>query len=148
MMQIDEMLCFSLYSASRAMTRVYQPLLEPLGLTYPQYVVLRTLWTKDGQAVGEIGATLALESNTLTPLLKRMEVAGLIHRTRSKEDERHVLISLSGKGRLLQSRTSHIDECIISATGLSMDTATKLTSEINALSTRLSNTDPERGGSA
>lgn len=137
MLPIDQMLCFSLYSASRAMTRVYQPLLEPLGLTYPQYAVLLTLWDEDAQPVGQIGSRLSLESNTLTPLLKRMEAAGLIHRSRSKEDERQVIISLSGKGRLLQSQTSHIDGCIISATGLSLDQAIRLTSEINTLSARL-----------
>ncbi|MEO1492383.1 MAG: MarR family transcriptional regulator [Pseudomonadota bacterium] len=135
------MLCFSLYAASRAMTRVYQPLLEPLGLTYPQYVVLLALWAEDAQPVGQIGSRLGLESNTLTPLLKRMEAAGLIHRARNKDDERQVIISLSGKGRLLQSQTSHIDRCIIEASGLSLDQAIALTAEINALAARLMTPD-------
>lgn len=139
MLPIDKMLCFGLYSASRTMTRVYQPLLEPLGLTYPQYVVLLILWDEDHQAVGQIGARLSLETNTLTPLLKRMESAGLVHRKRSKEDERQVIVSLSGKGRLLQSQANHIENCIIDASGLSVDRVLDLTKEINALVERLTN---------
>lgn len=139
MHQIDQMLCFSLYSASRAMTRAYQPLLEPLGLTYPQYIVLMTLWAEDTQPVGQIGQRLALETNTLTPLLKRMETSGLIHRTRSKSDERRVIVSLSGKGRLLQSQTAHIDACITKASGLTDDQARRLTAGINTLTQSLAN---------
>lgn len=117
---LEDHLCFALYGAHQAMNAVYGPLLEPLGLTYPQYLVLIALWQKDDQTVGQLGTKLGLASNTLTPLLKRMEAAGHLDRSRSLVDERQVQITLSSAGRALETRANHIPGCILSATGLDM----------------------------
>ncbi|WP_028536910.1 MarR family winged helix-turn-helix transcriptional regulator [Paludibacterium yongneupense] len=98
-LQLDQQLCFALYAASRAMTQAYQPLLGPLELTYPQYLVMLVLWEHDGLNVKELGERLLLDSGTLTPLLKRLETAGLIERRRSQQDERQVCIRLTDDGR-------------------------------------------------
>lgn len=137
-LQISDMLCFSLYSASHAMTHLYRPLLAPLGLTYPQYLVLVALWAEDGQNLRQLGATLELESNTLTPLLKRMEEAGLITRTRSREDERMVLVSLTENGRALQADSERITRCVLEASGLSIPEVIELRRKITALKQALS----------
>ncbi|KUF09506.1 MarR family winged helix-turn-helix transcriptional regulator [Pseudoponticoccus marisrubri] len=139
----DTFLCFSLASAARAMNRVYAPLLEPLGLTYPQYMVLVALWARDAQPVGAIGAQLALETNTLTPLLKRMSEAGLVTRTRSAADERQVIVTLTGRGRALQEAAAHIPDAILAATGLPADEAAALTRQVNALRDRLAAVDTD-----
>jgi DNA-binding MarR family transcriptional regulator len=136
---LESYLCFGLYSASRAMAKTYQSLLEPLGLTYSQYIVLVSLWDKDNRRVGEIGTKLGLETNTLTPMLKRMEIAGWINRKRSPEDERQVLISLTDEGRALQARAAHIPGEILKATGLDEDRAGRLTDEVISLRNRLLN---------
>ncbi|WP_238367650.1 MarR family winged helix-turn-helix transcriptional regulator [Mesobacterium pallidum] len=115
-----DMLCHALYSADHAMTRLYRPLLAPLGLTYPQYLVLVALWERDDRRIGELGETLSLETNTLTPLLKRMESAGLLTRRRSAEDERVVIVSLTDKGEDLRREGEEITRCIFEATGLSL----------------------------
>lgn len=96
---LDNQLCFPLYAASRLITRLYHPLLEKLDITYPQYLILLVLWEEEGQTIHSIGKKLLLETNTLTPLLKRMESKGIIKRTRSQEDERKVVISLTSAGR-------------------------------------------------
>ena len=127
------MLCFALYSASHAMSRLYRPLLAPLGLTYPQYLVLMALWSGDGQSVGSLGEELALDSNTLTPLLKRMEAAGLLTRVRSQEDERVVTVSLTEKGRALEAEAGRVTACVFEATGLSVEEVGALRSQVNAL---------------
>ena len=101
-LRLDEHLCFALYSASLAMDQLYRRLLRDLGLTYPQYLTMLVLWERDGIGVSEIGARLFLDSATLTPLLKRLEAAGLVRRTRSTEDERSVLVSLTPAGRALR----------------------------------------------
>lgn len=116
-MTLDEQLCFAIYSANHAITRVYRPLLEPLGITYPQYLVLLALWEKDEQRVRELGAALLLDSNTLTPLLKRMQTGGLVERRRNPDDERSVLISLSEKGKALQAEMKAITPCVTNAMG-------------------------------
>ena len=108
----SDLICFALYSASHAMQRAYAPLLGPHGLTYPQYLVLVTLWSQDGATVGQIARTLQLETNTLTPLLKRIAGQGLITRTRSDQDERQVMITLTPKGRALQTTLAHVPACI------------------------------------
>jgi DNA-binding MarR family transcriptional regulator len=102
MLQLDNQLCFPLYAASRMVTKLYQPLLEKLGITYPQYLILLVLWENDELSVNEIGKKLMLETNTLTPLLKRMEVKGIVKRTRSKSDERRVIVKLTDKGDALK----------------------------------------------
>ena len=98
---LEDQLCYSIYSASLAIQRVYKPLLDELGLTYPQYLVLNVLWRNDQQRVGVIADQLGLESSTLTPLLKRLEAAGLVHRARNPENERQVLVELTEKGSAL-----------------------------------------------
>ena len=132
-----DMLCFALYSASHAMTRLYRPLLAPLGLTYPQYLVLVSLWAQDGRSVRELGEELALESNTLTPLLKRMEESGLITRARSSEDERVVQVSLTEKGSSLRSEAEKVTACVFEASGLSLDELGRLRNEVRALRDRI-----------
>jgi DNA-binding MarR family transcriptional regulator len=106
--RLDEQLCFALYAASRAFTRAYAPLLGPLGVTYPQYLVLLVLWDGDDVSVSELGSQLGLDSGTLTPLLKRMEESGLVTRARNREDERVVLVSLTKAGRALEARAKKI----------------------------------------
>ena len=128
-----EMMCFALYSTNHAMQRVYQPLLAPLGLTYPQFLVLLVLWGEDGRTVGELGRALQLESNTLTPLLKRMEAQGLVERARGTEDERVVQVSLTDKGRGLQSEAPRITDCIFEAYGMALGELQALHSQITRL---------------
>lgn len=136
-MSTADKICFALYSATHAMQRVYQPLLGPLGLTYPQYLVLTCLWDQDGCTVGGLGRSLALESNTLTPLLKRMESQGLLTRARRSADERQVQITLTDKGRALQTEADPIARCIFEACGLSMQDLTALRDQVNSLRDRL-----------
>jgi len=114
----ESMLCFDLYATHHAVGQVYQPLLAELGLTYPQYLVLVTLWTGDGLSVGELGRRLDLESSTLTPLIKRLENNGFLVRTRDKTDERRVRVHLTEAGRQMEQRARHIPACIAEAFGL------------------------------
>jgi DNA-binding MarR family transcriptional regulator len=107
-LHLDQQLCFALHAASRAMTRAYAPLLEPLGVTYPQYLVLVVLWEKEGLSVKQLGERLFLDSATLTPLLKRLEQEGLVTRTRAPEDERIVRIELTDAGRALEQKAQGI----------------------------------------
>jgi DNA-binding MarR family transcriptional regulator len=107
---LDNQLCFAFYAATRAIMQAYQPLLEELGLTYPQYIVMLVLWENDGLSVSEIGERLYLDSGTLTPLLKRMEAAGLVSRARSERDERVVLVHLTSAGQRLKKRARTVPE--------------------------------------
>lgn len=132
-MPLSDMICFSLYSATHAMQAAYKPLLDAIGLTYPQYLVLTALWQSDRQTVGQIGQTLQLESNTLTPLLKRMEAQGLLTRARSSSDERQVVIRLSPQGQALQARAAHIPACILEKSGMTLPQLTALRDQINLL---------------
>jgi MarR family transcriptional regulator, organic hydroperoxide resistance regulator len=118
---LDQQLCFPLYAASRAMTAVYRPKLEAMGLTYPQYLVMLVLWERDGRSVGEFCAALALDSGTLSPLLKRLEAAGFVARSRSAADERRVEIRLTPTGRDLRAAACGIPEEMADVTGLSPD---------------------------
>lgn len=131
------MLCFALYSAAHAMQAAYKPLLDPLGLTYPQYLALSSLWAQDDQSVGQIGATLSLESNTLTPLLKRLELAGWINRTRALGDERQVRITLTPAGRDLMTRATHIPNCFLDKAALDLPQAADLRAALSQLTTAL-----------
>lgn len=117
---LDNQLCFALYSASLQMTKLYKPLLEKLGLTYPQYVTMLSLWETDGVTVGALGERLFLDSGTLTPLLKRLEAAGLVTRTRNADDERQVLIRLTAKGRGLKQKAQCIPQEIGAKGGLTV----------------------------
>ena len=112
-LKLENQLCFPVYAASRLITREYQPLLDKLGITYPQYLVLMVLWENDRQQVNDIAKKLILNTNTITPLLKRMEKQGLIIRNRSEKDERSVLIQLTKKGLALKAEASHIPEELI-----------------------------------
>jgi len=118
-LRLDNQLCFALHAASRAMTAAYQPLLEELGITYPQYLVLLTLWEEDGARVSRIGERLYLDSGTLTPLLKRLEGRGLVERRRSTADERVVEVFLTGEGKRLRRRAEAVPRIAFRRTGLS-----------------------------
>jgi DNA-binding MarR family transcriptional regulator len=118
---LDEQICFPLYAASRAMTAVYRPRLEHLGLTYPQYLVMLALWERDNRSVGDLGDALALDSGTLSPLLKRLEAAGLVARQRSAADERRVDIQLTERGCALRTEAREIPARMAEAAGLSTD---------------------------
>lgn len=133
LLKLDDFICFALYSANHAMNRLYKPMLDALNLTYPQYLVMVTLWEEDGQTVGGIGEKLFLESSTLTPLLKRLEAAGFIQRTRSKEDERQVLISLTSEGVALKKKAAEIPPCILDASNTTADELARLRTEIVTL---------------
>jgi len=141
-LQLDNQLCFALYSASLAMTRLYKPLLEPLGLTYPQYLALLVLWERDGLAVNELGERLFLDSGTLTPLLKRMEAAGWLSRQRASDDERRVLVSLTADGQALKRRAQSVPRALAAATGCSADELVALTQRLQQLRTQLLDAQP------
>jgi DNA-binding MarR family transcriptional regulator len=126
MLALDEQFCFAVYSAAHALNRAYKPLLDALGVTYPQYLVLLTLWAEDSQSVGSIGARLMLESSTLTPLLKRLETAGLIRRERNPADERQVVVRLTPRGSRLQERAKAVPRSILRATQCDAETLGKL----------------------
>ncbi|MEO3713497.1 MarR family winged helix-turn-helix transcriptional regulator [Roseateles flavus] len=136
-LRLDSQLCFALYSSSLAMTKLYKPLLAPLGLTYPQYLVLLALWEQDGQSVSALGERLSLDSGTLTPLLKRMEQAGLLVRLRDAQDERRVLLSLTREGRALKAPARKIPEALACASACSLDELAALTQRLHALRNQL-----------
>jgi DNA-binding MarR family transcriptional regulator len=137
MLQLDNQLCFALYSTSLAMTKLYKPMLEALGLTYPQYLAMLVLWEQDGLTVSELGERLYLDSGTLTPLLKRMETAGLVSRLRAVQDERRVHITLTAAGRKLKARAAKIPGCILSATQCSIPELVSLTQQVRSFRKRL-----------
>ena len=127
------LLCFGLYAASRAMTAVYRPLLEKIGLTYPQYLVMSLLWEDEPRLVNELGRVLELDSGTLSPLLKRLEAAGLVRRERRTADEREVEVTLTPEGRALQERARHIPPAIERATNLSEEETEDLRGRLTEL---------------
>jgi DNA-binding MarR family transcriptional regulator len=132
-LKLNDFLCFAVYAAGHGFNRVYKPLLEPLGLTYPQYLVMNALWEQDDQIVGALGEKLSLESNTLTPLLKRLESQGRIRRVRDPRDERQVRVQLTDQGRKLSNEAGHIPNCILEASGLSVKDLRRLQGEIKQL---------------
>lgn len=134
---LDQQLCFAIYSASLAMTRLYQPLLEPLGLTYPQYLVMLVLWEHDGLTVSQIGERVMLDSGTLTPLLKRLEAAELLRRTRDTVDERRVIITLTETGRTLKRQAASVPENVMCATACNLDELVALTAQLKTLRSSL-----------
>lgn len=136
-LRLDNQLCFALYSASLAMTKLYKPLLDELGITYPQYLALLVLWERDGLTVSELGERLYLDSGTLTPLLKRLETAGLVSRLRDTQDERRVRVRLSAAGRELKQRAARIPGCVLQASQCDVAEAMALTQQIQALRNRL-----------
>lgn len=130
MLALDSQLCFALYSASLAMTKTYKPLLEKIGLTYPQYLVMLVLWQEENLLVKSIGEKLFLDSGTLTPLLKRLETSGLIIRTRDLQDERQVRITLTREGRALKRRAQDIPSQVQCASGQPADALVSLRSQL------------------
>ncbi|WP_341523120.1 MarR family transcriptional regulator [Pseudomonas sp. G.S.17] len=127
---LDNQLCFALYSTSLLMTKVYKPLLQALGLTYPQYLAMMVLWEQDGLTVGDVSTRLLTDPGSLTPLLKRLEGEGFITRTRSREDERVVLLRLTEQGRALQKQAMQVPGCILSASGLDLEKLQKMQSDL------------------
>jgi MarR family transcriptional regulator, organic hydroperoxide resistance regulator len=143
MLRLDNQVCFAIYSTAHAFNRVYKPLLDRLGLTYPQYLVMLVLWERDDIPVKEIGERLFLDSGTLTPLLKRLELADLIKRTRGTEDERQVLIALTSKGRALQEKARTVPQSILAASACSVSELSVLKNDLVALRDRLNAVLPE-----
>ncbi|ARU04484.1 MarR family transcriptional regulator [Comamonas serinivorans] len=137
LLKLDNQLCFAIYSASLAMTRLYKPLLEPLGLTYPQYLVMLALWEADGLTVSALGERLSLDSGTLTPLLKRLEAAGLLSRVRDAADERRVHIRLTAPGRNLRAQAAEVPRCVLAASQCPLDELAQLNQQLRALRDRL-----------
>jgi DNA-binding MarR family transcriptional regulator len=136
-LQLDQQLCFALYSSSLAMTKLYKSLLAPLGLTYPQYLALLVLWERDGLAVGELGERLFLDSGTLTPLLKRMEGAGWIRRERAADDERRVIVTLTPDGRALRQKARRIPVQLSEAVRCDAQELASLVQRLQQLRTQL-----------
>ena len=136
-LKLDNQLCFALYSASLAMTKLYKPLLAGLGLTYPQYLAMLVLWERDRLIVSELGKRLSLDSGTLTPLLTRLEAIGLVARIRDVDDERRVHITLTATGRKLKTRAARVPGCILDATRCSISEIVSLTQQVRALRGRL-----------
>jgi DNA-binding MarR family transcriptional regulator len=129
---LDQQLCFSLYGASMAINRAYKPLLDALEITYPQYLVLSALWETDGLSVGAIGERLGLDSSNVTPLVKRMEGAGLVSRVRNPADERQVVVSLTDAGRDLQVRSTCLGQTLFAAGGMSVEQLVRLNKDVQA----------------
>jgi len=137
MLRLDNQICFAVYSAAHAFTRFYKPLLERLGLTYPQYLVMLALWERDGVPLKDIGERLFLDSGTLTPLLKRLEAAQLIKRTRGTEDERQVMIALTPQGHALKEKARTVPSSLLQASACSIAELSAMKNEIVALRDRL-----------
>jgi DNA-binding MarR family transcriptional regulator len=137
-LRLDDQLCFALYSASNRITRLYRPLLDPLGITYPQYLVLLVLWERASSTVGELGHALGLDSGTLTPLLKRMETGALVTRTRDAADERRVRIALTPDGVALRARAAHVPEALRCCVPLPAGNAAELRDALRRLTASLS----------
>lgn len=130
---LDNQLCFALYSASLTMTKIYKPLLQKLGLTYPQYLVLLTLWERDELTVSALGGRLYLDSGTLTPLLKRLESSGFLRRQRASHDERQVIVSLTAAGKNLRQQAQVIPQQVSCSAECSLDELNALTKELQRL---------------
>ncbi|MDZ4370505.1 MAG: MarR family transcriptional regulator [Phenylobacterium sp.] len=130
---LDDQLCYSIYSAGMAIQRAYKPLLDELGLTYPQYLVLNVLWREDRQSVGRLAEQLGLESSTVTPLLKRLEAAGVVRRTRNPDNERQVMIALTDAGRSLEAKAGCLGAALLEASGQSPEALGELNREVRRL---------------
>jgi DNA-binding MarR family transcriptional regulator len=134
---LDHQLCYALYAASLTMTKLYKPILAPLGLTYPQYLVMLALWEADNLSVTALGERVSLDSGTLTPLLKRLEASGLIVRLRDAADERRVRVTLTAAGRALKAQARAVPRQMAAATGCELDEIASLTQRLHALRGRL-----------
>lgn len=130
---LDDQLCFSLYATSMAITRAYKPSLDRLGITYPQYLVLHALWESDGRTVGAIAERLSLESSTVTPLVKRLEGAGMVTRERNPNDERQVRVRLTDAGAAMRERCSCLAETLLARADMSVEDLGALNRQVQAL---------------
>ena len=130
---LDNQLCFSIYGASLAINRAYKPMLDALGVTYPQYLVLSALWEADGQTIGAIAERLSLEPSTITPLVKRLELAGLVGRQRNPADERQVHVQLTPRGRALRADTACLTDTLLRRSGLTVDQIVALNRQVRSL---------------
>ena len=133
LLTLDDQFCFAVYSTAHALNRVYKPLLDRLGVTYPQYLVLLVLWERDDRSVGEISEALMLDSSTLTPLLKRLESAGVVERVRNPEDQRQVRVRLTGQGRALGDTARDFPAALLAAAGCDAPALIKLKQELAAV---------------
>jgi DNA-binding MarR family transcriptional regulator len=131
--RLEKMPCYAIYSAGLAIQRTYKPLLDELGITYPQLLLLNVLWEQDHLTVGDIGERLAIESSTLTPLLKRMQVAGFVERTRNPDDERQVFIDLTARGKSLEGRAACLGPAVFGDIGIPLKRLSGLTEEVKVL---------------
>ncbi len=130
---LDDQLCFSLYATSMAITRAYKPMLDQLGITYPQYLVLHALWEQDGRTVGAIAERLALESSTITPLVKRLEAAGFVRRERNPEDERQVQVRLTLRGAEMREECGCLAEALLARSGMQGEELMGLNRDVKSL---------------
>ncbi len=140
-LHLDQQICFPLYAAANAMVRLYRPLLDALGLTYPQYLAMLVLWEEDGRSVGELGSLLHLDSGTLTPLLKRLETAGLVARQRDPADERRVVITLTATGRKLKTKAREVPSKLLCEVPLPVGELIELRRRLNELMAALESPD-------
>ncbi|RJF93467.1 MarR family winged helix-turn-helix transcriptional regulator [Sphingomonas cavernae] len=136
-LSLDAQFCFAVYSTAHALNRTYKPLLDRLGITYPQYLVMLVLWEADDRSVGEIGEKLLLDSSTLTPLLKRLEAAGIVRRERNPQDERQVRVRLTEQGRAMRKVASDFPAELLCATGCDAETLTRLKTEMRDVRDRM-----------
>ncbi len=144
LLTVENQLCFAIYSTSLAYTKVYKPILDPLGLTYPQYLVMLVLWEEDNLTVKAIGEKLFLDSGTLTPLLKRLEITGYLTRQRDKTDERKVLIKLTQEGSAMSTKAMDIAKSVMCITQQNLDEVTRLVNELTELRDNLSKSITDR----
>ncbi|MGW1003283.1 MarR family winged helix-turn-helix transcriptional regulator [Streptomyces sp. NPDC002520] len=135
-LRLDDQLCFALYAAQRAVTAAYRPLLDDLGLTYPQYLVLLVLWERGEMSVKELAGALRLDYGTVSPLLKRLEGAGLVRRERAADDERSVLVTCTGRGEQLKERAARVPGALLAGTGLDAQEVVRLREELRRLTER------------
>ncbi|MDB5705845.1 MAG: penicillinase repressor family protein [Sphingomonas bacterium] len=142
---LDAQLCFSLYSTTIAINRLYKPMLDSLGVTYPQYLVLSTLWEGDGQTITAIADRLALEPSTITPLMKRLEAAGFVSRQRNPQDERQVQVFLTAKGRGLRTRTPCLTDALLENSKLSVPQMIALNDQVQRLRLALTGRNADDG---
>ena len=141
-LRLGNQLCFALYSASLAMTRLYKPLLARLGLTYPQYLAMLVLWEQDGITVSELGEKLFLDSGTLTPLLKRLQASDLLVRGRDTQDERRVRLTLTPRGRALRGAAEAIPDCVLRSTQCALPDLVALTVQLQHLRDQVGTLEP------
>ena len=143
-LSLDRQVCFPLYAATNLLNRLYGPVLGALGLTYPQYLVMLVLWEQQPQTVGGLGARLYLDSGTLTPLLKRMEISGFVSRTRDPDDERRVMIGLTAKGKALRTQALHVPQTMSS--GFKPEGIEELRESVQNLVSLLAQHNPRKNG--